>query len=196
MSIEGWRKSIGKWKARTEGKTSSDNGVLDMPGAGIRGPSSFFDPWGLSTDISEGRLLFYREVELKHGRVCMLASLGILVAEKYHPVFGNFDGASVDAFKFVPFNLFWLIIVLLIGYPEHISLARDLEGGERAGEWNLKAGRTPGDFGFDPLNLKAGFERNGQFKELQGNEVSTGRLAMIGTAGMLAQELVNGKKIF
>ena len=32
---------------------------------------------------------FYREVELKHGRVAMLASLGFLVGEQFHPLFGG-----------------------------------------------------------------------------------------------------------
>merc|ERR1712224_800128 len=36
-----------------------------------------------------GQALFYREVELKHGRVAMLAALGFLVGEQYHPLFGG-----------------------------------------------------------------------------------------------------------
>ena len=71
--------------------------VKDLPG--ISGPLGFFDPLGVlplcipcaalclcrdgcrapagfSTDASEGKIKFYREVELKHGRVAMLASLG------------------------------------------------------------------------------------------------------------------------
>merc|ERR1712084_14546 len=54
--------------------------------AGITSPMDFFDPLGFSAPVqlasdgetvgtTDGRLLFYREAELKHGRVCMLASL-------------------------------------------------------------------------------------------------------------------------
>merc|ERR1711904_575883 len=57
--------------------------------AGVTAPLGYFDPLGFSTDVSEGKLLFYREVEVKHGRVAMLASLGILVAEQSHPLFGG-----------------------------------------------------------------------------------------------------------
>merc|ERR1719191_2016698 len=57
--------------------------------SGVTGPLGFFDPLGFSADLPEGKLLFYREAELKHGRVAMLASLGILVAEKFHPLFGG-----------------------------------------------------------------------------------------------------------
>merc|ERR1712151_1253242 len=47
-------------------------------------PSSgeVWDPAGFTTDISEGRLNYFREAELKHGRVCMAASLGIFVQER------------------------------------------------------------------------------------------------------------------
>jgi hypothetical protein len=38
----------------------------------------FFDPLGLSKDKDEETLSWYRAAELKHGRVCMLASLGLL----------------------------------------------------------------------------------------------------------------------
>jgi len=43
--------------------------------AGATAPMGYFDPLGLSVDVSVGRLLFFREAELKHGRVCMLANL-------------------------------------------------------------------------------------------------------------------------
>merc|ERR1719356_1600004 len=38
-------------------------------------PLGFWDPWGLSTECTEGQLAYIREAELKHGRICMLASL-------------------------------------------------------------------------------------------------------------------------
>merc|ERR1711933_82189 len=65
--------------------------------AGVTGPMGFFDPLGFSTKASDGRLFFFREAELKHGRVCMLASLGIFVAEQWHPFFGGkFDEPSIN----------------------------------------------------------------------------------------------------
>merc|ERR1712176_1562365 len=41
--------------------------------AGVTAPLGFFDPWGLS---KKGNIAVYRNAELKHGRVCMLATLG------------------------------------------------------------------------------------------------------------------------
>ena len=45
---------------------------------GVTAPFGFFDPLGFCSadDVTEGKIKFYREVELKHGRVAMLASLG------------------------------------------------------------------------------------------------------------------------
>merc|ERR1719281_2408562 len=75
--------------------------------AGVTGPMGFFDPLGWATDTPAGKLLFYREVELKHGRICMLASLGILVAEKFHPLFGgNIDVPAYVAFQQTPLQSF------------------------------------------------------------------------------------------
>merc|ERR1712199_127776 len=91
--------------------------------AGVTGPLGFFDPLGFSTDAPEGKLLFYREVELKHGRVAMLASLGILVAEQFHPLFGgNINVPSYIAFQQTPLQTFWPAVVFAIAIPEIFSV--------------------------------------------------------------------------
>ena len=43
--------------------------------------TGFWDPLGFSDGTSEGRLRFYREVEIKHGRIAMAAFIGFLVGE-------------------------------------------------------------------------------------------------------------------
>jgi len=50
------------------------------------------------------------------------------------------------------------------------------------------------DYGFDPLNIKP--EDPEELKILENKELNNGRLAMVGAAGMIAQELVTGKSIF
>merc|ERR1711934_133261 len=102
--------------AATAKARATAEGVLK---AGVTAPFGFFDPVGLSTDVSEGRLLFFREAELKHGRVCMLAFLGILVGENYHPLFGgNVDSPAITAFQQTPLQAFWQAVVLAIAIPE------------------------------------------------------------------------------
>jgi hypothetical protein len=163
--------------------------VLNLPG--ISGPMGFFDPLGLSSRCSFGRLLFYREAELKHGRVCMLASLGIVVGEQFHPLFGgNIDVPSYVAFQETPLQKFWPAVLIVMAAIEKFS--GETFGGDEP--WSMKEDRIAGDFNFDPLGLKP--TNPAEFKELQTKELNNGRLAMLAAAGMIAQELATKTKIF
>ena len=60
--------------------------------AGLPGsvaPFGEFDPLGLTSKFSVEEIKRYRESEVTHGRVAMLASLGYLVGESFHPFFGG-----------------------------------------------------------------------------------------------------------
>merc|ERR1719436_82717 len=118
--------------------------------AGITEPMGFFDPLGFSTDATEGKIRFYREVELKHGRVAMLAALGFLVGEQFHPLFGgNIDVPSYIAFQQTPLQTFWPAVVFAIAIPEIYSVFtfEDPEG--RKAEWTLKTDHKIGALAFD-----------------------------------------------
>jgi len=159
----------------------------------------YFDPLGFSTDISGGKLLFYREVELKHGRVAMLASVGILVGEHFHPLFGgDIDVPAYLAFQQTPLETFWPAVVAAIAIPEIFSVFKFENPAEQnplTGEyWKMKDDHEPGDLGFDPLGLKPKDPK--ELKEMQNKELNNGRLAMIAAAGMIAQELATGQKLF
>jgi hypothetical protein len=163
--------------------------------AGITAPLGFFDPLGFATTATTGgKLLFYREVELKHGRVAMLASLGIVVGEQFHPLFGgNIDVPSAVAFQETPLETFWPAVVAAIAIPEIFSVFsfQDPSKGE---QWAIRTDHVPGDLGFDPLGLKPKDPK--EFKEMQSKELNNGRLAMIAAAGMIAQEIATGQKLF
>merc|ERR1739846_42694 len=60
--------------------------------------------------------------------------------------------------------------------------------------WKLRDNYYPGDVGFDPLGLKPSDPE--EFADMQTRELQNGRLAMLGVAGMCAQELVNHRTIF
>merc|ERR1712224_988793 len=159
----------------------------------------YFDPLGFSTDISGGKLLFYREVELKHGRVAMLASVGILVGEHFHPLFGgDIDMPAYLAFQQTPLETFWPAVVAAIAIPEIFSVftfENPAEQNPLTGEyWKMKDDHEPGDLGFDPLGLKPKDPK--ELKAMQSKELNNGRLAMIAAAGMIAQELATGQKLF
>lgn len=89
------------------------------------------------------------------------------------------------------------VLAFIIGFLE---LNRALTGWSAptaetiAGVNTLKEDYFPGDIGFDPLNLKPSDPQ--EFAEMSTKELQNGRLAMLGFAGMVAQELVNGKEIF
>merc|ERR1719377_113203 len=92
---------------------------------GILPPMGFWDPLGFCSadDITEGKIKFYREVELKHGRVGMLAALGFLVGENFHPLFGgDIDVPAYLAFQETPLQTFWPWVVAAIAIPEIFSV--------------------------------------------------------------------------
>ena len=162
--------------------------------AGVTSPLGFFDPVGFCEEASEGKIRFYREVELKHGRVAMLASLGYLVGEQFHPLWGgNIDVPSFIAFQATPLQTFWPAVVLFISIIEVFSVFsfNTPLGGE---PWSIRSDHYPGDFGFDPMGLKPTNEA--ELKEMQTKELNNGRLAMFAIAGMVAQEAASGGKLF
>merc|ERR1719168_558350 len=162
--------------------------------AGVTEPLGFFDPVGFSEGKSEGKLRFYREVEIKHGRLGMLAALGFLVGENFHPLFGgDIDVPAYLAFQQTPLQTFWGSVVAAIAVLEVFSVFsfNSPAGGE---PWSIRSDHTPGDLGFDPLNLKPADPE--EFKTMQTKELNNGRLAMLAAAGMIAQEFVSGQKLF
>jgi len=169
--------------------------------AGITAPMGYFDPLACSTGLSTGKLLFYREVELKHGRVAMLAALGFLVGENFHPLFGgNIDTPAIYAFQETPLQTFWAAVVAALAIPEIYSVFTFQEPQQGEGfavkgeQWTMKDDHEPGNLGFDPLGLKP--TDPDELVTMQTKELNNGRLAMIAVAGMVAQELVTGQKLF
>ena len=91
---------------------------IDMPGA--TAPLGFFDPLGFTKGANAATLSKYREAEIKHGRVAMLAVFGILTAEKFHPLYdGKLSGNPLEAWANVP-QLAKLQIFLFCGFLEFI----------------------------------------------------------------------------
>merc|ERR1719281_2417407 len=92
----------------------------------------------------------------------MLATLGFLVGEQFHPLFGgDIDVPSYIAFQQTPLQTFWPAVVAAIALPEVFSVFSFEQDISRKGDffqwsktWTMKTDRQPGDFGFDPLGLK------------------------------------------
>jgi len=165
-------------------------------------PIEDFDPLGFADGADLTQMKAYREAETTHGRVAMLAFLGFIVTEQpieFHPLFETASRDIGPAIRHldevrVSTPFFFELLAIVIGAAE---FGRSLKGWESPGndESNvLKADYYPGDIGFDPLGLKPdNFE---EFSAMSTKELQHGRLAMLAVAGIVAQELVNGKEIF
>jgi hypothetical protein len=171
--------------------------VKEMPGVSL--PFDFFDPLGFCrSGTSEGKIRFYREVEIKHCRVAMLAAVGIPVGENFHPLWGgNIDVPSVQACTAPELQDFWPQFGFLIACLEILSvftfnspLGQTPFGSEL---WSIRSDYDPGNLGFDPLGLMPQGELSS--KDMKTKELNNGRLAMIAVIGMVVQELLYGEKL-
>merc|ERR1719201_2638093 len=127
--------------------------ALDMP-AGVSAPFGYFDPAGLGKKVTEKRAKYFRECELKHGRVAMLAAFGFPVAEHFHPLFGgNIDVPSYVAYQQTPLQTFWPVVLLYVAIVEIFSVFTFENPFGKGGFWTLKDDRVPGDFGWDPMDM-------------------------------------------
>jgi len=152
-----------------------------------------FDPAGFMAGKDKLEVYRLREAELAHGRVSMLASLGFLVQEKFHPLFSGDGGPAIDQLPSLPIWL-WGAMLAGIGSAEQRRIAKGwakLDPKTNKAASALREGYMPGDLAFDPLNLKP--EDPVEFRLMQEKELSHCRLAMIAAAGFLAQEAVSGQ---
>merc|ERR1712176_1725027 len=144
--------------------------------------------------------LSFREAELKHGRVCMLAILGLVMAENhvFIPLLGNDIPKDTPAYLLgTPFivektvNQFWPLAILGLFAEElrhEAKFEKDIYDGTR-----LPSEGLPGDYGWDPLGFRP--KNADELKELQTKELNNGRLAMFASLGIMAQEALEHRNI-
>merc|ERR1719454_2394105 len=186
---------------------AKDEFCYGLPGA--IAPAGEFDPAQLLEGRSKAEVYRFREAELTHGRVGMLAAAGFLVQEFFHPLFSADGGPAIEQIPKLPPPL-WFGMTLGIGIAETIRIqkgfANPYDGEINAQSENigtpqttfpradstfqrLRPGYVPGDLGFDPLGLAP--EDPAEFRIMQEKELSHGRLGMIAAAGFMAQEAVS-----
>jgi len=164
---------------------------------GVVAPTGFFDPIGFSrAGITLNEVKRNREAEVMHGRVAMLACVGYLAGEAIPGPFGM-EGPANDQLQQMPLPAFVLLTVGIAAAElrrAQIGWVEPDLGSWTTTLWKLRDNYYPGDVGFDPLGLKPTDPT--AFKNMQTRELQNGRLAMIGAAGMISQELVNHRSIF
>merc|ERR1712003_481370 len=156
---------------------------------GVQPPLGFFDPLGMLDDASQERFDRLRYVEIKHGRVAMLAFLGQLTTRA-----GNFLDGSIDkaghAFSSYPSGLAALFgpdAIPKAGFQQIVVFCGILELAFMTGIDNDYGCDFPGDF------------RNGKFKSWdkfddatklrkRAIELNNGRAAMFGILGLMVHE--------
>jgi len=113
-----------------------------------------FDPANFLEGKTELEVFRYREAELAHGRVSMLASLGFIVQEKFHPLFSGDGGPAIDQIPQLPPAL-WIALTIGIGAAEFYRIRKGWAPLDETGkaETALREGYMPGDLAFDPLGL-------------------------------------------
>ena len=153
-------------------------------------PIENFDPLNLGD--SNEKMLFFREAELKHGRLAMVVTtlFPIIESHTHQP--------AVHEFSNLP-NYLQLGLVSLMFVSEFSTMIRGWknpfvkdETTQTSNYFKLLEHYQPGDLGFElttDLDSVKG-------RELLNKELNNGRLAMIATLGMITQELVTKQTLF
>jgi len=168
--------------------------VDNMPGA--LAPMGFFDPLGFAEKADEKTLKRYREAEVTHGRVAMLAVVGFFVGEAVEGSSFLFDaqitGPAITHFEQVPDGWDALIVTAIgaaeaqraqIGWVDPADASYDQPG-------LLRDDYYPGDIGFDPLGIRP--EDPEELDLMITKELQNRRLAMLAAADSFAQEFTDG----
>jgi Chlorophyll A-B binding protein len=137
---------------------------------GVITPTGFFDPFQLSKTAKPEVFAKYREAELKHGRVAMLAVVGYVVPEFYRFP-GDIDWHGT-AFADIPNGIDALFSAPAVGLAQIFGVVGlvDVEG-----LWKFKIGEP---------DLSPAILEKRQLQELQ-----NGRLAMLAFAELIRHDL-------
>ncbi|CAE8589536.1 unnamed protein product [Polarella glacialis] len=137
---------------------------------GAMEPLGYFDPLSLSKVGEEDEFRKFRAAEIKHGRVCMIASLG-LVGQHFAGTGGVVKGTLGTL----------LSESGAVGIAGILAVSAFLEF-----TFPENPDKEPGNFG-DPLGVDQ------YTQEMREKELNNGRMAMMAVAGILGAELATGE---
>merc|ERR1711870_209684 len=166
---------------------------------GDQPPLEFWDPVGFTKDGDVEKFLRRREVEIKHGRVSMLATIGYIVPE-YFKFPGYLSPSQGIQFADVPNGLGALSKVPLAGWLQIFAFAGVIEttgffSGSSTAIGFMKDSTmdgTPGDYGIGFPNFIGTVDDPEAKKSKLAAELANGRLAMVAIIGMFFQDGLTG----
>ncbi|CAE8710582.1 unnamed protein product [Polarella glacialis] len=156
---------------------------------GAQAPVGFFDPLGLSKDGDTYSFKRRRSVEIKHGRVCMLATMGYITPEVAGHWPGYLSFSEKVKFADIPNGLSAISKVPGLGWFQIIAYAAfcEINAGYDA---DINKRNEPGNMGWRPP-LFSGSDPETRKRRLA-SELANGRLAMMAIVGMLFQDGLTG----
>ena len=160
---------------------------------GVLKPVGFFDPLGLSKGISEEKFFRWREVEIKHGRVCMIAFVGFIWQQGLGHLPGYISHHPDLKFTEIPDGVAAIGAVPALGWAQILWFAGLLELGPFS-VYNRRV-EKPGAFNYfkwggnDVGEAYPGLTDENRIQKLT-IELQNGRLAMLGVLGILMGDVV------
>uniref|UniRef100_A0A7S2UU90 Uncharacterized protein n=1 Tax=Fibrocapsa japonica TaxID=94617 RepID=A0A7S2UU90_9STRA len=146
---------------------------------GAQNPLGFFDPLGLLDNADQERFDRLRFVELKHGRISMLAVVGHLVQNNVR--LPGYISTSADLkFADIPNGLAAFSKIPPLGVVQLVTFVGLLE----AGVWKQQDSGIPGDFG---LRWTQNFTEEEKYQK-RAIELNNGRAAMMGILALMVHE--------
>merc|ERR1712203_1086624 len=152
---------------------------------GVQAPVGFWDPLGFTSDGDVASFKRRRSVEIKHGRICMLATMGYITPEITGKLPGYLSPSQGLKFEDIPNGLGAISKVPVAGWLQILAYFGFCEF---SGGWDDYKTGTPGDYGFKVLTSDDPEEKT---KKLSA-EIANGRLAMVAIIGMFFQDGLTG----
>eukprot|EP00640_Fibrocapsa_japonica_P004164 CAMPEP_0113933908 /NCGR_PEP_ID=MMETSP1339-20121228/1251_1 /TAXON_ID=94617 /ORGANISM="Fibrocapsa japonica" /LENGTH=216 /DNA_ID=CAMNT_0000935463 /DNA_START=91 /DNA_END=741 /DNA_ORIENTATION=- /assembly_acc=CAM_ASM_000762 len=151
---------------------------------GAQPPLGFFDPLGLLRDVDQDRFDRLRYVEVKHGRVAMLAIIGHLTTASGIRIPGYLSPSNDLKFEDVPAGLAALPKIPALGYAQLLLLIAYMELNVMV----QREGSFPGDM-TNPAPPEGWdlFDEETQLKK-RAIELNNGRAAMMGILALMVHE--------
>merc|ERR1719262_1030006 len=172
---------------------------------GDQAPLGLWDPAGFTKDGDVEKFKRRREVELKHGRVSMLATIGYIVPE-YYKFPGYLSPSEGLKFEDVPNGLAALSKLPLLGGAQIVAFAGIIEttgffsgtstdgrGPRALGQMKDSTEETePGNYGIGFPNFVGKVADPAERQSKLAAELANGRLAMMAIIGMFFQDGLTG----